>query len=48
MIETSGNPLRVIVFGFDGAAFNLIQPWIQKGHLPGFAKIMEEGAWGNL
>ena len=48
MTEIKGNPLRVVVLGFDGADFSLIQPWIDAGHLPGFAKIMNEGAWGEL
>ncbi len=39
---------RVLVVGFDGADFDLIQPWVQAGQLPGFAKIMDEGAWGKL
>jgi len=48
MTEKNENPLKVIVLGFDGADFRLIQPWVEAGHLPGFAKIMAEGAWGEL
>ncbi len=39
---------RVMVIGLDGATFDLIRPWAQQGKLPTFAKIMEEGCWGEL
>ncbi len=48
MTEKDEKALRVLVVGFDGADFDLLQPWIQAGHLPGLARIMEEGAWGKL
>jgi predicted AlkP superfamily phosphohydrolase/phosphomutase len=40
--------LRVVVIGLDGGTFDLILPWVQKGHLPAFKKLMEEGVWGEL
>lgn len=39
---------RVIVVGVDGAPLSLIEPWARAGRLPGFARLMEEGAWGCL
>ena len=39
---------RVLVIGLDGGTFDLILPWVQKGHLPVFKKLMEEGVWGEL
>jgi len=39
---------KVIVFGLDGGTWNLIKPWADKGELPTFKKLMENGAWGVL
>jgi predicted AlkP superfamily phosphohydrolase/phosphomutase len=39
---------RVLVIGLDGGTFDLILPWVQKGHLPVFKKLMQEGTWGEL
>lgn len=39
---------KVILFGLDGASFNLIRPWVQKGHLPAFARLFREGTYGVL
>ncbi len=39
---------RVLVIGLDGGTFDLILPWVQKGHLPVFKKLMQEGVWGEL
>lgn len=40
--------MKTIVLGFDGATMNLIQPGIERGELPAFALLVEEGAWGSL
>ncbi len=48
MIDTQETPLRVFVVGLDGASLRLIRPWVEQGHLPGFARIIAEGAWGKL
>jgi predicted AlkP superfamily phosphohydrolase/phosphomutase len=42
------NPLRTLIIGLDGATFDLVQPWAEAGLLPTFARLMKEGAWGNL
>ena len=39
---------RVLLIGFDGATLDLIQPWVQAGLLPNFARLMTEGAHGPL
>jgi len=39
---------RVIVVGVDGADWNLLQPLIDEGDLPHFARLQREGAWGDL
>lgn len=39
---------RTIVVGVDGASFKLIRPWVEQGLLPNFARLMADGAWGNL
>jgi predicted AlkP superfamily phosphohydrolase/phosphomutase len=39
---------RLAVIGFDGATFDLIQPWVAEGKLPTLERIMKSGVWGNL
>lgn len=39
---------RVMLIGFDGATLDLIQPWVQAGILPNFARLMSVGACGPL
>src|SRR3990170_4457322 len=39
---------RVFLLGLDGATFTLLRPWAEEGHLPTFARLMREGAWGPL
>lgn len=39
---------KVIVVGLDGATWDLILPWVEEGHLPNFAHILKNGAWGKL
>ncbi|MCO5188753.1 MAG: alkaline phosphatase family protein [Anaerolineae bacterium] len=41
-------PPKLIIIGFDGATLDLIEPWARAGHLPNFARLMAEGAWGEL
>ncbi|WP_323675776.1 alkaline phosphatase family protein [Halorubellus sp. PRR65] len=38
----------MIVLGLDGATFSLIEPWIESGDLPNFARLREESVSGNL
>jgi len=39
---------RVLVLGFDGATFDLIYPWVEKGKLPNFKRFMDEGVHSSL
>jgi predicted AlkP superfamily phosphohydrolase/phosphomutase len=39
---------RVLVFGIDGATFDVIRPAIAAGKLPHLKRLMDEGAWGPL
>lgn len=42
------NKTKVLVIGFDGATFDIIEPMVKAGKLPTFARLMKEGAWGNM
>ncbi|NLV08387.1 nucleotide pyrophosphatase [Halomicrobium mukohataei] len=37
---------KTIVIGLDGSNWPLICPWIDKGYLPNFAKLRNQGAYG--
>ncbi|MEM7031980.1 MAG: alkaline phosphatase family protein [Chloroflexota bacterium] len=39
---------RVLVIGLDGATLDLIQPWVDQGHLPNLARLMTQGKYGKL
>ncbi len=39
---------RVIVLGFDGLEPTMVRKWVAQGYLPTFARMMEEGAFGDL
>lgn len=41
------NP-KVIVIGLDGATWDLLKPWAEKGFLPTFKKLLSSGTWGEL
>lgn len=43
----AGRP-RLFVIGLDGATFDLIGPWLDRGELPNLKKLMDEGVWGEL
>jgi hypothetical protein len=34
--------IQVILFGLDGASFNLIEPWVQEGRLPASGRVLRE------
>lgn len=44
MTETN----KIILIGWDGATFDIILPMIEAGKMPNTARLMENGAWGNL
>ena len=39
---------RFVVIGLDGATFDLIKPWVKRGEMPNFSRLMEEGVHGEL
>ena len=39
---------KVIVLAIDGGTFDLVLPWIEKGHLPNIKRILSEGTYGRL
>ena len=39
---------KVLVIGLDGATFDLLAPWIERGRLPTLARLIEEGVSGTL
>jgi len=39
---------KLIVVGLDGATWDVIKPWADKGVLPTFKKLMDNGSWGAL
>jgi predicted AlkP superfamily phosphohydrolase/phosphomutase len=39
---------RVLVIGLDGVPFECIRDWARAGHLPTFARLMEQGVAGPL
>ncbi len=47
MIRQNDKP-RVCAIGLDGATFDLVQPWVEQGHLPTLGRLMAEGSWGML
>jgi predicted AlkP superfamily phosphohydrolase/phosphomutase len=40
--------LKLIVLGLDGASFELLAPWLEKGELPNLKKIKRRGVWGDM
>ncbi|MFW6048531.1 MAG: alkaline phosphatase family protein, partial [Candidatus Natronoplasma sp.] len=39
--------MKLAVVGLDGAAFELLDPWIEEGILPNLKKVKEKGAWAD-
>ena len=39
---------KLAIIGIDGATFDIIQPMIAEGELPNIARILNEGAFGDL
>jgi predicted AlkP superfamily phosphohydrolase/phosphomutase len=39
---------RVCIIGWDGATFDLIEPWVAQGKLPNIAAVLRNGAHGQL
>ncbi len=41
-------PPRAVLIGIDGATWNVIEPMMDRGLLPGISRMVEEGAHGRL
>ncbi|MFP4172323.1 MAG: alkaline phosphatase family protein [Candidatus Hydrogenedentota bacterium] len=39
---------RIIVIGLDGATWDLLKPWMDRGRLPNLKRMVDEGASGEL
>lgn len=39
---------KVLVIGLDGATFDLISPWVEKGYLPNLKRAIGQGTSGKL
>jgi predicted AlkP superfamily phosphohydrolase/phosphomutase len=39
---------KVFVLGMDGLTFELLWPWVEEGHLPNFARLLEQGSSTQL
>ena len=39
---------KLLVFGLDGATFDLIRPWVAEGYLPNLGWLIENGVSGDL
>jgi predicted AlkP superfamily phosphohydrolase/phosphomutase len=39
---------KLVIIGLDGATFDVLEPYMKAGKLPGFSRLVKEGAWGNL
>lgn len=39
---------RLLIFGVDGATFDLILPWVAAGHLPNLGRLIASGVHGEL
>lgn len=39
---------KLAVIGLDGATFDLIDPWVERGELPVFERLLSQSAFGRL
>jgi len=39
---------KLLLIGLDGATWKIIKPWVDRGQLKMFKKLMSEGVWGEL
>ena len=41
-------PAKVLIIGVDGVSLNLLEPYAKAGVVPNMARLLEEGARGDL
>lgn len=39
---------KLFILGVDGATFDLLKPWTNEGHLPGFHRLLKEGCHATM
>ncbi len=39
---------KILLLGIDGIEWDILGPMLEEGRLPNFARIMQEGTWGEL
>jgi predicted AlkP superfamily phosphohydrolase/phosphomutase len=49
-VDTEAGPIdrRVVILGIDGLEWDVMGPLLESGRLPNFARLINEGAWGEL
>jgi predicted AlkP superfamily phosphohydrolase/phosphomutase len=47
-INRPGGKPKVFTIGVDGGTFDIIIPLLEKGKLPNFERIINQGVWGEL
>ncbi len=40
--------MKLLILGIDGATFDLILPWVEAGHLPNLARLIQDGVHADL
>ena len=48
LVDYDADRLRVLVVGIDSATWTVMRPMIERGELPTFARLVREGAAGDL
>ncbi len=44
----NGRSMKVLMFALDACEWSLVERWSREGHLPNFARLMQEGTRGTL
>ena len=47
-INSPGGKSKVFTIGVDGGTFDIILPLVEKGKLPNFERMINQGVWGEL
>jgi len=48
MVKSDRRTNPVVIVGWDGASFDVIEPWLAAGELPNLQRLMAEGVSGKL
>ena len=47
MIKRMDDDAKVVVFGLDGATWDVLMPWVRQGMLPTLKKLIGGGVHGT-